>query len=87
VTASGTHLVENSLPKLRVEVPGLLCAAGSIRHPRSVSRRRKHPPATQLPTVTANNEDFSDQELDFFKRGDEPETCAGDTSDAPDSDA
>jgi hypothetical protein len=37
--------------------------------------------------VTATNEDFSDQELEFFRRGDELDRAAGDTSEAPDSDA
>jgi len=38
-------------------------------------------------TMTASTEDFSDQELDFFRRGDELHPPAGDSSDAPDSDA
>jgi hypothetical protein len=38
-------------------------------------------------TVTASTEDFSDQELDFFRRGDELHQPAGDSPDASDSDA
>jgi hypothetical protein len=37
--------------------------------------------------MTSTSEDFSDQELDFFKRGDELHPPAADTGEAPDSDA
>lgn len=37
--------------------------------------------------MTATTEDFSDQELDFFRRGDELHPPATDASDAPESDA
>ena len=37
--------------------------------------------------MTTTNEDFSDQELDFFRRGDELHPPATDAGEAPDSDA
>jgi hypothetical protein len=37
--------------------------------------------------VTSALEDFSDQELDFFKRGDELHPPAGESPEAPDADA
>jgi len=37
--------------------------------------------------MTATTEDFSDQELDFFRRGDELHPPAGDATDTSDSDA
>lgn len=52
-----------------------------------MSRRRKNAPSHRVPPLTATTEDFSDQELDFFRRGDELHPPAGDTSEAPDSDA
>jgi hypothetical protein len=53
-----------------------------------VSRRRNHhQQAPHAPTLTSATEDFSDQELDFFRRGDELHPPAGDTNEAPDSDA
>jgi hypothetical protein len=51
-----------------------------------VSRRRNDRP--QIATnLTASTEEFSDQELEFFRRGDELETPAGDKPDASDADA
>ena len=50
-------------------------------------RRQNRPQAHHASTVTATTEDFSDQELDFFRRGDELHPPAGDTSEAPDADA
>jgi hypothetical protein len=53
-----------------------------------VSRRRKNRPQPHnVPSLTATTEDFSDQELDFFKRGDELHAPASETGEAPDSDA
>jgi hypothetical protein len=37
--------------------------------------------------MTLATEDFSQQELDFFKRGDELHPPVSETSDAPDADA
>ena len=51
-----------------------------------MSRRRKKPQPHHAPALTAT-EDFSDQELDFFRRGDELHPPAGDTSEAPEADA
>jgi hypothetical protein len=52
-----------------------------------VSRRRHdHAPKTHGPALTST-EDFSDQELDFFKRGDELHPPASDSSDSGDADA
>jgi hypothetical protein len=49
-----------------------------------VSRRRHdHAPATAVTT----NEDFSDEELDFFRRGDELHPPATDPAETPDGDA
>ena len=68
------------------------CAGSCVRRASSriledVSRRRNQraqPP--HAPTVTGTD-DFSDQELDFFRRGDELHPPATDTNEAPDSDA
>jgi hypothetical protein len=63
--------------------------AGGSRILEDVSRRRKQRPqiAHHAPTMTSATDEFSDQELEFFRRGDELHPPAGDTSDAPDSDA
>jgi hypothetical protein len=52
-----------------------------------VSRRRNDHPPLASATLTATTEDFSDQELDFFRRGDELERPAGDKPDPSDADA
>jgi len=53
-----------------------------------VSPRRQRPQAPHhAPNLTATTEDFSDQELDFFRRGDELHEPPGEASDAADSDA
>lgn len=69
--------------------PGSCKAAAASRILEDVSRRRKQRPqvAHHAPNMTATTEDFSDQELDFFRRGDELHPPATDASDAPESDA
>jgi hypothetical protein len=52
-----------------------------------VSRRRHdRSPRAHSPTA-ATTEDFSAEELDFFKRGDELHPPASEPGDTPDSDA
>jgi hypothetical protein len=51
-----------------------------------VSRRHDRSPNAHAPAVTTP-EDFSDQELDFFKRGDELHPPAGEPAETPDGDA
>ena len=64
-------------------------SAAASRILEGVSRRRKQRPQLphHAPNMTSNSEDFSDQELDFFKRGDELHPPAGDAGETPDSDA
>jgi hypothetical protein len=50
-------------------------------------RRKKHPKPHTAPTLTASSEVFSEQELDFFRRGDELHPPSGDASEASESDA
>jgi hypothetical protein len=52
-----------------------------------VSRRHDRARKAQAPTLTTSTEDFSDQELDFFKRGDELQLPASDSTETPDADA
>ena len=55
----------------------------------AVSRRRQKRPQVphHAPSLTATTEDFSDQELEFFRRGDELNPPTGEASDSSDADA
>jgi hypothetical protein len=54
-----------------------------------VSRRRHQRPQAphHVPNKTGTTEEFSAEELDFFRRGDELHPPAGDASDPADADA
>jgi hypothetical protein len=50
--------------------------------------RRAHDsaPKAHAPTLTSTNDDFSAEELDFFKRGDELQAPLTESTDTPDGD-
>jgi hypothetical protein len=50
-------------------------------------RRKKRPQPHRAPAATAAPEVFSEQEMDFFRRGDELHAPSADASETPDSDA
>jgi hypothetical protein len=52
-----------------------------------VSRRaHDRAPDAHAPTLTSTADDFSQEELDFFKRGDELQSPAPESTETPDGD-